>query len=281
MVETGPTAPVWELPLHPYSEALIDAIPHPDGSGLPARGAARRGARPGAAAERLPLPPPLPVRVRPLPRRGAAARRARRRPRRCLLAPARGRRAGRPGRARRQLVAELPTSNSVEEPPTTRLHWRTSCEEDFRRGASRWLVPLAAARRAASVLVAAYGVNQHASASPTLVIDNSFTIKTSDPQRAFDPTASIVDRAIYDTLFTYKGGDLAHPIPLLVSSWKAIDGREDVHLPAQAERPLRERHAADVGRRRLLAAAAGQPEGQPVVPARRRHGHGRRASTRS
>jgi peptide/nickel transport system substrate-binding protein len=53
------------------------------------------------------------------------------------------------------------------------------------------------------------------------MIDNSFTIKTSDPQRAFDPTAALIDRAIYDTLFTYKGGDLAHPIPLLVSSWKA------------------------------------------------------------
>ena len=53
------------------------------------------------------------------------------------------------------------------------------------------------------------------------MIDNSFTIKTSDPGRAFDPTASMIDRALYDTLFTYKGDDLAHPIPLLVSSWKA------------------------------------------------------------
>src|SRR5205085_1203436 len=42
-----------------------------------------------------------------------------------------------------------------------------------------------------------------------------------DPQRAFEPTAAIVDRAVYDTLFTYKGGDIAHPIPLLVQSWKA------------------------------------------------------------
>ena len=57
----------------------------------------------------------------------------------------------------------------------------------------------------------------HVAAAPTLVVDNSFTIKTTDPQRAFDPTASIIDRAIYDTLFTYKGSDLAHPIPLLVS----------------------------------------------------------------
>jgi peptide/nickel transport system ATP-binding protein len=34
MVETGPTALVWEQPLHPYSESLINAIPHPDGSGF-------------------------------------------------------------------------------------------------------------------------------------------------------------------------------------------------------------------------------------------------------
>ena len=34
MVETGPTEPLWELPLHPYSEALIRALPHPDGRGL-------------------------------------------------------------------------------------------------------------------------------------------------------------------------------------------------------------------------------------------------------
>jgi oligopeptide/dipeptide ABC transporter ATP-binding protein len=34
MVESGPTRQLWELPLHPYSEALIAAIPHPDGSGF-------------------------------------------------------------------------------------------------------------------------------------------------------------------------------------------------------------------------------------------------------
>ena len=58
-------------------------------------------------------------------------------------------------------------------------------------------------------------------ASGTLVVDRSFEIKTADPQRAFEPTASIVDRGIYDTFFTYKGGDLAHPVPMLVQSWKA------------------------------------------------------------
>jgi peptide/nickel transport system ATP-binding protein len=34
MVETGPTLPLWTTPSHPYSEALIAAVPRPDGRGL-------------------------------------------------------------------------------------------------------------------------------------------------------------------------------------------------------------------------------------------------------
>ena len=74
-------------------------------------------------------------------------------------------------------------------------------------------------------------------AAPTLVVDNSFALDTADPQRAFDPTASIVDRAVYDTLFTYRGNDLAHPVPLLVRSWFSSGARiftfrlrSDVHF---------------------------------------------------
>jgi peptide/nickel transport system substrate-binding protein len=88
----------------------------------------------------------------------------------------------------------------------------------FRSRRAALFAALASVVLAAAVLVG--GATARTAAAPTLVIDNSFTIKTSDPGRAFDPTASLVDHALYDTLFTYKGDDLAHPIPLLVSSWK-------------------------------------------------------------
>jgi peptide/nickel transport system substrate-binding protein len=91
---------------------------------------------------------------------------------------------------------------------------------------AKWLASLAVASVAASVLVASGASARTASSAPTLVVDNSFTLKTSDPARAFDPTASIVDRAIYDTLFTYKGSNLTNPIPLLVSSWKVSKNAE-------------------------------------------------------
>jgi peptide/nickel transport system substrate-binding protein len=77
-----------------------------------------------------------------------------------------------------------------------------------------------------ATVISAAGATARAASAPTLVIDNSFTIKTSDPGRAFDPTGSMIDRAIYDTLFTYKGDDLAHPIGLLVSSWTATKNAE-------------------------------------------------------
>src|SRR3954464_4262996 len=89
----------------------------------------------------------------------------------------------------------------------------------------RWPVALPlAALVALACTAAALAATAHRDASSTFVVDNSFTIKTSDPQRAFDPTASIVDRGIFDTLFTYNKGDLAHPVPLLVSTWKASNG---------------------------------------------------------
>ena len=96
----------------------------------------------------------------------------------------------------------------------------------IRRAAWLAVVPVVALVAA----VAAYGSTSSSSgvataakaaASGTLVIDRSFEIKTADPQRAFEPTASIVNRGMYDTMFTYKGTDVAHPVPLLAKSWRA------------------------------------------------------------
>jgi peptide/nickel transport system substrate-binding protein len=94
-----------------------------------------------------------------------------------------------------------------------------------------------AALAALAAATAVHGAGARPAAAPTLVVDNSFALDTTDPHRAFDPTASIVDRAVYDTLFTYRGNDLAHPIPLLVRAWTSTRARtftfrlrRDVHF---------------------------------------------------
>ena len=128
---------------------------------------------------------------------------------------------------------------------------------------------------------AALGSATRPEAAPTLVVDNSFALDTTDPHRGFDYTSTIVDRAVYDTLFTYRGGDLAHPVPLLVSSFRASANAKTLHVSAQAERPLRRRDTADCRRCRLLAEAARQPERESLVPPVRGRGVGERERTRS
>ena len=110
----------------------------------------------------------------------------------------------------------------------------------IRRGGWIGLVLVVALAAAA----AAYAGTGAKTAGETLVIDRSFEIKTSDPQRAFEPTASLVEP-----------GDLRHAVHVPRLRRGASDpaarpvvaghgGREDVHVPAQAERALRRRHAA-------------------------------------
>jgi peptide/nickel transport system substrate-binding protein len=69
------------------------------------------------------------------------------------------------------------------------------------------------------------------------VVDNAFILDTTDPQRAFSPTGTIVDRAVFDTLFTYDKNDFRQPVPQLVQSWTAKQSRiftfhlrQDVHF---------------------------------------------------
>ena len=58
---------------------------------------------------------------------------------------------------------------------------------------------------------------------PALVVDTTFTIVTADPQRSFDATASLVERAVYDTLLTYGTGSSNTPVPLLADSYTSAD----------------------------------------------------------
>ncbi|HST40450.1 MAG TPA: ATP-binding cassette domain-containing protein, partial [Conexibacter sp.] len=75
VVEQGPAAQVIEQPQHPYTRALVDAVPVPrPGGGGAARAALRRAARRGADPRRLPLPSALPAPLRAVrPDRSAAA----------------------------------------------------------------------------------------------------------------------------------------------------------------------------------------------------------------
>ena len=57
------------------------------------------------------------------------------------------------------------------------------------------------------------------SAGGTLVVDKSFDLKTADPQRQYEPTGGIVDRALYDTLLAFKGADVAHPQPSVATKY--------------------------------------------------------------
>ena len=55
----------------------------------------------------------------------------------------------------------------------------------------------------------------------TLVVDKSFDLKTADPQREFEFAGGPVVRATYDTLLTFKGGDVTKPLPLVATSYTA------------------------------------------------------------
>ena len=64
------------------------------------------------------------------------------------------------------------------------------------------------------------GAAGSASSGKTLVVDTSFNLKTADPGRMFETTGQIVDRALYETLLTFKGGDVTKPLPGLASSYE-------------------------------------------------------------
>ncbi len=76
VVETAPAGRIFQAPAHPYTKALLSAVPVPIRSDRPpdrANGVDRRGAEPDRPAGRLPFPSALPPpRDRPMPYGGAA-----------------------------------------------------------------------------------------------------------------------------------------------------------------------------------------------------------------
>ena len=79
IVELAPAEELYDRPIHPYTEALLSAVPVPDPD-VRARADRPTGrrAQPDHAAQRLPLPPALPLCDRHLHHHRAAAGEARR-----------------------------------------------------------------------------------------------------------------------------------------------------------------------------------------------------------
>ncbi len=77
----------------------------------------------------------------------------------------------------------------------------------------------------AIVLTGCSGGGSNAGGGKTLVVDNSFDLKTSDPARAFELTGSIVDHALYETALTFKGGDVTKPVPGIMSYKESSDDK--------------------------------------------------------
>jgi len=48
--------------------------------------------------------------------------------------------------------------------------------------------------------------------SSSLVLDTSFDVKTLDPGRSFEPTGTLVNHVLYQTLLTFAGDDVSKPV---------------------------------------------------------------------
>ncbi|MGA1279631.1 MAG: hypothetical protein ACO3YA_04925 [Candidatus Nanopelagicaceae bacterium] len=57
-------------------------------------------------------------------------------------------------------------------------------------------------------------------ATKTLTVETVFQLTSTDPGRSFEQTGNMINRALYETLLTYKGGDASTPVPGVASKWK-------------------------------------------------------------
>ncbi|MGW1995838.1 ABC transporter substrate-binding protein [Embleya sp. NPDC001921] len=102
----------------------------------------------------------------------------------------------------------------------------------------RAAAPLAVTVAAALMLAACGGAKKQsgdAEGGGTLVVDTSFSLKTADPGRTFEPTGILVTRPVYDTLLTFAGGDVTKPVPLLAASYEAAPDAKTFTFPLRPE----------------------------------------------
>ncbi len=64
-----------------------------------------------------------------------------------------------------------------------------------------------------ALMASAIGFAGPAAADEQLVVDTVFQLKTADPARAFEPTASLFMHPVYETLVTFDGGDVTELVP--------------------------------------------------------------------
>ncbi|MET7303473.1 ABC transporter substrate-binding protein [Embleya sp. NPDC005575] len=103
----------------------------------------------------------------------------------------------------------------------------------------RAAAPLAVTVAAALMLAACGGAKKQSADAQgdggTLVVDTSFSLKTADPGRTFEPTGILVTRPVYDTLLTFAGGDVTKPVPLLAASYEAAPDAKTFTFPLRPE----------------------------------------------
>ncbi len=68
----------------------------------------------------------------------------------------------------------------------------------------------------------------------SVVVDASFDIKTLDPARSFEPTGSVVNHVLYETLLTFDGDDVSAPVDGL-ASYELSDEDRVVTLTMQGD----------------------------------------------
>ncbi|WP_119696071.1 ABC transporter substrate-binding protein [Microbacterium halotolerans] len=69
----------------------------------------------------------------------------------------------------------------------------------------------------------------------SLVIDAAFSIETADPGHSYDPTGNMIAKALYETLVTFEGADVADPQPGL-ASWEQNDDATEFVFTLDEER---------------------------------------------